>query len=132
MGMDSKSGQEGGGDGGINIRKESDENSKMKGAINSKDTMMRADKIDLKSLDMLLEKHLNQVWSKNIEKQRPVEAWEVDLSKLDLRYVIAHGTYGTVYRATYDNKDVAGTISPFGHCCRYHLLCRNDTELIAL
>ncbi|MBA0797596.1 hypothetical protein Gohar_008277 [Gossypium harknessii] len=106
--MDSKSGQEGGGDGGINIPKESDENSKMKGDINTKDMMFRADKIDLKSLDMLLEKHLNLVWSKNIEKQRPVEAWEVDLSKIDLRYVIAHGTYGTVYRATYDNKDVAG------------------------
>ncbi|XP_052483604.1 uncharacterized protein LOC105789157 isoform X2 [Gossypium raimondii] len=84
-------------------------NSKMKGngSISGKDMIFRADQIDLKSLDMQLEKHLSRVWSRNIEKQRPAEEWEIDLAKLDLRNVIAHGTYGTVYRATYDNEDVA-------------------------
>ncbi|KAK8585679.1 hypothetical protein V6N13_050652 [Hibiscus sabdariffa] len=107
MGMGLKPGEEGGG--GTN----SDENSKMKGSgggINAKDMIFRADQIDLKSLDMQLEKHLNSVWSKNVEEHKPAEEWEVDLAKLELRYVIAHGTYGTVYRATYDTKDVAAKV----------------------
>ncbi|KAK6146049.1 hypothetical protein DH2020_019918 [Rehmannia glutinosa] len=34
------------------------------GSISSKDMIFRADKIDLKSLDLQLEKHLSRVWSK--------------------------------------------------------------------
>nr|KJB29575.1 hypothetical protein B456_005G108500 [Gossypium raimondii] len=81
----------------------------MKGneSISGKDMIFRADQIDLKSLDMQLEKHLSRVWSRNIEKQRLAEEWEINLAKLDLRNVIAHGTYGTIYRATYDNQGVA-------------------------
>ncbi|KAA3454572.1 serine/threonine-protein kinase HT1 [Gossypium australe] len=113
--MDLKTGEE---DNGIKAPKRQDGlegggNSKMKGngSISGKDMIFRADQIDLKSLDMQLEKHLSRVWSRNIEKQRPAEEWEIDLAKLDLRNVIAHGTYGTVYRATYDNQDVAGADS---------------------
>lgn len=86
-------------------------NSKVKGtgSLSSKDMLFRADKIDLKSLDMQLEKHLSWVWSRN-ESQRPKEEWEIDLSKLDMRNLIAQGTYGSVYRGTYDNQDVAGII----------------------
>ena len=86
-------------------------NSKMKGAGNqsSKDMIFRADRIDLKNLDAQLEKHLSRVWSRNTnETKRPREEWEVELAKLDLRYVVAHGAYGTVYRGTYDTQDVAG------------------------
>jgi len=85
-------------------------NSKMKGSgnISSKDMIFRADKIDLKSLDAQLEKHLSRVWSRSAETKRPKEEWEVDLAKLDLRYVVAQGAYGTVYRGTYDTQDVAG------------------------
>ncbi|MCH91266.1 serine/threonine-protein kinase HT1-like [Trifolium medium] len=87
--------------------------SKMKGAGNqsSKDMIFRADKIDLKSLDAQLEKHLSKVWSRSAtfnESKRPREEWEIDLAKLDLRYIVAHGAYGTVYRGTYDTQDVAG------------------------
>ncbi|KAM0998872.1 hypothetical protein ACFX2I_005697 [Malus domestica] len=39
-----------------------------------------------------------------------MEEWEIDLAKLDIRHVIAHGTYGTVYRGAYDGQDVAGFV----------------------
>ncbi|GFZ14194.1 protein kinase superfamily protein [Actinidia rufa] len=80
---------------------------KSTGSFSSKDMFFRADKIDLKSLDVQWEKHLSRVWSKNIEVQKPKEEWEIDPSKLDIRYLIARGTYGTVYRGTYDSRDVA-------------------------
>lgn len=83
-------------------------NSKLKPSVSSKDMIFRADKIDLKTLDMQLEKHLSRVWSRNIENQRPREEWEIDLSKLEMKNVVAHGAYGTVYRGTYDDQDVAG------------------------
>ena len=117
--MDFKSGE---GDGALETPKKSNEqeggaNSKMKGTggVSGKDMIFRADKIDLKSLDMQLEKHLSRVYSRSIENQRPAEEWEIDLSKLDLRHVIAQGAFGIVYRATYDNQDVAGTCPHFGN-----------------
>ncbi|KAL1316968.1 hypothetical protein HN51_069083 [Arachis hypogaea] len=93
-------------------------NSKMKGTGNqsSKDMIFRADKIDLKSLDAQLEKHLSKVWSRtmSLDVKRPKEEWEIDLAKLDLRYAVAHGAYGTVYRGTYDTKDVAVKVLDWG------------------
>lgn len=83
---------------------------KVLGSVCSKDMMFRAYQIDLKSLDIQLKKHLCRVWSRNICTQGPKEEWEIDLSKLDIRYVIAQGTYGTVYRGTYDSQDVAGNL----------------------
>ncbi|KAI3496477.1 hypothetical protein L1887_38841 [Cichorium endivia] len=76
--------------------------------------MFRADKIDLKSLDVHLEKQLSQAWSKNEEPNRPKESWEIDLAKLELRNLIARGTYGTVYRGTYDGQDVAVKLLDWG------------------
>ncbi|CAN4092914.1 unnamed protein product [Withania somnifera] len=87
------------------------------GSISSKDMIFRADKIDLKSLDVQLEKHLSRVWSSNLEKQnnqRPKEVWEIDPIKLEIRYLVAKGTYGTVYRGTYDNQDVAVKLLDWG------------------
>lgn len=105
----------------VNVAKKVDhhedgENSKMRGSgsVSSKEMIFRADKIDLKNLDIQLEKHLSRVWSK-IEDKRPKEEWEIDLAKLDIRYVVAQGTYGTVYRGIYDDQDVAGIHKSFLH-----------------
>ncbi|EAY91142.1 hypothetical protein OsI_12749 [Oryza sativa Indica Group] len=82
---------------------------KRSGSLGSSDTAyVRADKIDLTSLDIQLEKQLTKTWGKaNLKAQGPKEDWEIDLAKLEIRYVIAQGTYGTVYRGTYDGQDVA-------------------------
>ncbi|GMN46751.1 hypothetical protein TIFTF001_015927 [Ficus carica] len=84
------------------------------GSVSSKDMMFRADQIDLKNLDIQLEKHFSKVFSRNSNNQRPKEEWEIDLSKLDIRYVVAQGTYGTVYRGTYDTQDVAVKVLDWG------------------
>jgi hypothetical protein len=112
------------------------------------DGFVRADQIDLKSLDEQLERHLNRVLTlenKNkrddddgdvvvtanptptpsttrtapFKKQR--QEWEIDPSKLSIKTVIARGTFGTVHRGVYDGQDVAGQ---FPSCCSTFLcLC---------
>lgn len=82
----------------------------------SKDLFIRADKIDLRSLDIQLEKTLSKIWLKERSPSgKPREEWEIDPSTLEMRYVIAHGTYGTVYRGIYGGHDVAGAF----FTCRY-------------
>lgn len=88
------------------------------GSLSSKNMIFRADKIDLKNLDVQLEKHLSRVWSRNVEPPQnnsstPKELWEIDPSKLEIRYLVAQGTYGTVYRGTYNSQDVAGILLNF-------------------
>lgn len=99
-----------------------DGGSKLKnsGSLSSKDMIFRADKIDLKSLDVQLEKHLSRVWSRNnIDSQsnqtpKEKEVWEIDPSMLEIRYLVAQGTYGTVYRGTYNSQDVAVKLLDWG------------------
>ncbi|KAL1803963.1 hypothetical protein ACET3Z_032610 [Daucus carota] len=88
---------------------------KAPGSISSKDKIFRADKIDLKSLDIQLERHLSRAWSsKKVDPQKPKEIWEIDLAKLDIKRLVARGTYGTIYRGTYDNQDVAVKVLDWG------------------
>ncbi|KAI3980929.1 hypothetical protein MKX01_025494 [Papaver californicum] len=84
------------------------------GSISNKDMIVRADKIDLKSLDIELEKRLSRVWSRDRDLNKPKEEWEIDLSKLEIKSVIAHGTYGTVYKGGYDGQDVAVKLLDWG------------------
>ncbi|KAH7661484.1 Dual-specificity kinase protein [Dioscorea alata] len=112
--MDSRNGEK---DGGVDV-KEGGFRSKLKGfgSFGSKDMFVRADKIDLKSLDIQLEKKMSKVWTKDNRgsTQRPREEWEIDVSKLDVRYVLARGTYGTVYRGSYDGQEVAVKLLDWG------------------
>ncbi|MFS7902018.1 putative dual-specificity kinase TKL-Pl-4 family [Helianthus anomalus] len=90
--------------------------SKDLGNMSNKDSFLRADKIDFKSWDVQLDKHLSRVWSRDKEKETNTkkEEWEIDLAKLDIRNVIAHGTYGTVYKGVYDGQDVAVKVLDWG------------------
>ncbi|CAM8889430.1 hypothetical protein QQ045_027532 [Rhodiola kirilowii] len=80
------------------------------GSSSNNENFIRADKIDLKSLDT----HLSRVWSKDNISSLKKEEWEIELSKLDIRNVIAHGTYGTVYKGVYDGQDVAVKVLDWG------------------
>ncbi|KAK7343606.1 hypothetical protein VNO77_12484 [Canavalia gladiata] len=84
------------------------------GNLSGKNIIFRADNIDLKSLDAELDRHLSRLFTSSIEAKRPKEQWEVDLTKLELLHVIAKGAYGTVFKATYDNQDVAVKVLDWG------------------
>lgn len=88
---------------------------------------VRADQIDLKSLDEQLQRHHSRAWSLENNRNGKEEGgfgiggrvggpsntvrrqeWEIDPSKLIIKSVIARGTFGTVHRGIYDGQDVAG------------------------
>lgn len=92
-------------------------------------SFVRADQIDLKSLDEQLERHLNRPWTKekneetghgkNVESsnaagEKSREEWEIDPSKLVIKGVIARGSFGTVHRGVYDGQDVAVKLLDWG------------------
>ncbi|KAG6525771.1 serine/threonine-protein kinase STY13-like [Zingiber officinale] len=112
--MGSRSGEK---EEGFSESNDAGKQSKLKASdsFGTNDMFFRADKIDLKSLDIQLEKQLNKAWTKGKGgSKRPKEEWEIDLSKLEIRYVIAQGTYGTVYRGSYDGQDVAVKVLDWG------------------
>lgn len=82
--MDSGSGE---GDEGA-AKNEKSNNSEAKNGLVSdakserkRDLFFRADKIDFKSWDIQLEKHLSRVWSRDREvHSRKQEEWEIDLA----------------------------------------------------
>ncbi|KAI4350706.1 hypothetical protein L6164_005136 [Bauhinia variegata] len=99
---------------------------------------VRADQIDLKSLDEQLQRHLSRAWTmeKNKKKEedepegRPTrtrQEWEIDTSKLVIKSVIARGTFGTVHRGIYDGQDVAVKLLDWGE--EGH---RSDAEIASL
>ena len=66
-----------------------------------------AERVSLKNMDVQLEKHLNRNPSINLKPYlpRPKEDWELDLCKLEIKYCKALGTFGPVYRGTYEETD---------------------------
>ncbi|WCJ21582.1 Protein kinase superfamily protein [Euphorbia peplus] len=120
--MESSNGEEaeegckamGGSINGVNSVSDAKDKSLITKGSNSSKEYFRADTIDFKNWDIQLEKHLSRAWSRDRVVQTKREEWEIDLSKLELRYLIAQGTYGTVYRGNYDNQDVAVKIFNWG------------------
>ncbi|KAK8962657.1 Serine/threonine-protein kinase HT1 [Platanthera guangdongensis] len=85
------------------------------GSFKNRDMFFRADQIDLKSLDIQLEKKLSKIWLNGaLGSRKPKDEWEIDLSKLEIRYLVARGTYGTVYRGIHDGQDVAVKLLDWG------------------
>lgn len=81
------------------------------------DGFVRADQIDLKSLDEQLQRHLSRAWTmekKKGEKRATREEWEIDPAKLIIKSVIGRGTFGTVHRGVYDGQDVAVKLLDWG------------------
>jgi hypothetical protein len=116
---------------------------------------VRADQIDLKSLDEQLERHLGRPAERGVglasgtgnrrgdsarlgpEELTPLrrcrEDWEIDPAKLIIKGVIARGTFGTVHRGVYDGQDVAGivrasTLLPLYTANTYRYACSSHDE----
>lgn len=89
---------------------QSGQNLKALASFSRPEMFIRADKFDLKSLDIQLEHKLSKVWINSgcLSQKGSKQEWEIDPSKLNIRYVVAKGTYGTVYRGIYEGQDVAG------------------------
>ncbi|MCO5583537.1 hypothetical protein L7F22_037448 [Adiantum nelumboides] len=77
--------------------------------IKKSSSYVRADMINLADLAAL--DRLNK--GKTLECRKK-EEWEIDLSKLVLKNVTARGTYGTVYKGSYDGQDVAVKLLDWG------------------
>lgn len=83
---------------------------------------VRADQIDLRSLDEQLERHLSRAWT--MEKKmmkgegdrgtKERQDWEINPAKLLIKALIARGTFGTVHRGLYDGQDVAVKLLDWG------------------
>ncbi|XP_074316759.1 serine/threonine-protein kinase 52-like [Silene latifolia] len=71
---------------------------------------VRADRIDFRNWDVIY----SRGYSRELETNTNKAEWEIDLAKLDLKNVIAHGTYGSVYKAVYDGQDVAVKVLDWG------------------
>ncbi|KAK6913137.1 Serine-threonine/tyrosine-protein kinase, catalytic domain [Dillenia turbinata] len=115
----------------------------MKENSGNSDGFVRADQIDLKSLDEQLQRHLSRAWTMEKKKQGEEatttttitrervrtqrQEWEIDPSKLIIKSVIARGTFGTVHRGFYDGQDVAVKLLDWGE--EGH---RTDSEIASL
>nr|GEY27134.1 serine/threonine-protein kinase HT1-like [Tanacetum cinerariifolium] len=69
-----------------------------------KDLILKAGILDLK-------KQLDKKLAKVVFKKTKIEEeWEIDVTRLDIKNVIANGTYGIVYKGVYNGQDVASKI----------------------
>ncbi|CAM0949012.1 unnamed protein product [Alopecurus aequalis] len=73
----------------------------------------RADLFPLDSLDIEVEKKTIAKLQRD-RGDAPLEPWEIDLAKLEVHKLISPGTFGSVYRATYDGRDVIAKLMDWG------------------
>ncbi|KAL5214179.1 hypothetical protein ABZP36_003331 [Zizania latifolia] len=80
------------------------------------DEYIRADELDLTSMDIKLEEHLaaKALAKRDGEPEGPKAAWEIDLSSLYIQRAVAHGVHGTLFRAKYYDQDVAVKLLDWG------------------
>lgn len=78
----------------------------------------RADTLDFSKWDLHMgQTSTSSVLTNSASTSAPAPAmqeWEIDLSKLDMKHVLAHGTYGTVYRGVYAGQEVAVKVLDWG------------------
>ncbi|XP_052138976.1 serine/threonine-protein kinase STY13-like [Oryza glaberrima] len=81
---------------------------------------LRADQVDLMSLDFEIEERMADRFRKlnsgGVERgdEGPKAAWEIDLSKLEIGHVVEHGDHGTLFRGKYYGQDVAVKLLDWG------------------
>ncbi|KAF8044775.1 hypothetical protein N665_6897s0001, partial [Sinapis alba] len=78
----------------------------------------RADTLDFSKWDLNMgqtsSSTTNLAVKSSTSAKAPMHEWEIDLSKLDMKHVLAHGTYGTVYRGVYAGQQVAVKVLDWG------------------
>ncbi|CAN8280357.1 unnamed protein product [Cochlearia groenlandica] len=85
----------------------------------------RADTLDFSKWDLHMGQTTTNVANSSGSTISPappapaMQEWEIDLSKLEMKPVIAHGTYGTVYRGVYAGQQVAVKVLDWGGDGRY-------------
>ncbi|KAF0889573.1 hypothetical protein E2562_028667 [Oryza meyeriana var. granulata] len=80
---------------------------------------VRADEFDPRGIDIELEeklaaKALAKRGGEEEEDEGPKAAWEIDLSRLHIRRLVAKGAHGTLFRAEYGGEDVAVKLLDLG------------------
>ncbi|ESQ43745.1 hypothetical protein EUTSA_v10006026mg [Eutrema salsugineum] len=105
----------------VEIGSESKRESKL-GGVGSRSAgqgqYVRADTLDFSKWDLHMGQSSSVAMSSGSTKAPapapPMQEWEIDLSKLDMKHVLAHGTYGTVYRGVYAGQQVAVKVLDWG------------------
>ncbi|XP_024384828.1 serine/threonine-protein kinase 52 [Physcomitrium patens] len=86
--------------------------------LHKKNSMVRADLVNLADLDTALNrvhnKLPNSIETASAEPPAPPEEWEINPREITLKHMIARGTFGTVHKGVYKGQDVAVKLLEWG------------------